>query len=109
MIETADIEVIMPGMLEVLSVGKGDIRLVVGGADPEEIESARKIIKEMLAKGYGLFVEEADGTLKRVKRFNAKKMVYVISEIDDESKKVVDKEVALAGSKAKAIGKTAGG
>lgn len=118
--DTAQIEVVCPGMLEVLSVGKGDIKLTVGGDDPAEIEKARSIINEMLAKGYGIFVETDDG-LTRVKRFNAKRMTYVISEIVDEpaaadklpakkrGRKVADKEVPVGGSRATAIGRTAGG
>lgn len=105
---TADIEVVLPGMLEVLSVGKGDIKLTVGGDDPAEIAKAKEVIAEMLRKGYGIFVEEDDGTLKRVKRFNPKRMTYVISELAPAGN-VVEKNVPLAGSRAKAIGRTAGG
>lgn len=116
MIETeadvAEVEVVCPGMLEVLSVGKGDIKLTVGGDDPEEIAKAKAVIEEMLAKGYGIFVETARG-LRRVKKFNPKKMSYVIAEVVEaptpKGRRVVDREVPLAGSKAKAIGRTAGG
>lgn len=115
--ETAQIEVVCPGMLEVLSVGKGDVKLTVGGDDPNEIAKAKRIIEEMLAKGYGIFVETDKG-LTRVKRFNPKRMSYVISELADEpagaapakgGRRVKDKEVAVAGSRATAIGRTAGG
>lgn len=106
---TADIEVVLPGMLEVLSVGKGDIKLTVGGDDPEEIAKAKAIIEEMMSKGYGLFVEGAGGVLRRVKKFNPKKMEYTISELAPSGKGAVEKQVPLAGSRAKAIGRTAGG
>lgn len=114
---TAQIEVVCPGMLEVLSVGKGDVKLTVGGDDPAEIAKAKRIIEEMLAKGYGIFIETDEG-LTRVKRFNPKRMTYVISELADEpagaapakrGRRVKDKEVAVAGSRATAIGRTAGG
>lgn len=118
---TANIEVVCPGMLEVLSVGKGDIKLTVGGSDPGEIDKARKVIEEMLRKGYGIFVETDKG-LTRVKRFNPKRMTYVIAEVVEEpapvdleserqvrARRVVDKHVPVAGSRAKAIGRTAGG
>lgn len=128
----AEIEVVCPGMLEVLSVGKGDIKLTIGGDDPEETDKARLIIEEMLRKGYGIFVETDDG-LSRVKGFNPKRMTYVIAEVvgpelpaaperaalpagpapakrgPGRPRKVVDKEVPVAGSRAKAVGRTAGG
>lgn len=112
---TANIEVVCPGMLEILSVGKGDIKLTVGGNDPAEIDKARRIIEEMLRKGYGIFVEGKDGKLSRVKRFSPKRMEYVISEVIDEpekaraGKRTYERRVPVAGSRAKAIGRTAGG
>ncbi|MES1975854.1 MAG: hypothetical protein V4472_25630 [Pseudomonadota bacterium] len=116
---TADIEVVCPGMLEILSVGKGDIKLTVGGSDPVEVEKAKTIIEEMIRKGYGLFVETPKG-LARVKRFNPKAMEYVITDVVYDAppelsaptkpgRRVVEKKVPLAGSRAKAIGRTAGG
>lgn len=121
---TADIEVVCPGMLEVLSIGKGDLRLTVGGDDPEEIEKGRKVIEEMLRKGYTIFVETDKGP-SRVRKFNPKRMTYLISEIVEEEpapteaktkpraarrgRKVVDRDVPVAGSRATAVGRTAGG
>lgn len=118
---TADIEVVCPGMLEILSVGKGDIKLTIDGGNEGEVNDARKIIEEMLAKGYGIFVETDKG-LTRVKKFNPKRMTYVISELPEDETlpasaaetgtrklKAVEREVPVAGSRAKAIGRTAGG
>lgn len=111
----AHFEIVTPGCLEVLSVGKGDLKLTVGGDDPEDTEKARALITEMLRKGYGIFVETDKG-LTRVKRFNPKRMTYVISEIVEDAlpakekpRRVVDKHVPVAGSKATAIGRTSGG
>ena len=107
-------------MLEVLSVGKGDIKLSIDPSNPKDVENARKMIEEMFQRGYGVFVETDTG-LKRVKRFNAKRMTYVVSEIPDtepkvpagekpkKPRRVVEKQVPVAGTKAKAIGRTAGG
>lgn len=124
--DQCEVEVICPGMLEVLSVGKGDIKISLDHNNPEDIENARKLIEEMLAKGYGLFVETDKG-LSRVRKFNPKRMTYVIVEfVDDEppwpppegaagptpgppKPRTRTKEVPVAGSKAKAIGRTAGG
>jgi hypothetical protein len=128
--ETADIEVVCPGMLDVLSVGKGDLKITVGCDDPEEKERGRVLIEELLRKGYTIFVETDEG-LARVTEFNPNRFTYIINELagrtDDEETtappaavtqtkkapgrrvKVVKKEIPVAGSKATAIGKTAGG
>lgn len=115
MTDTAEFEVVTPGMLEVLSVGKGDIKISLDPGNPDDVENARRLIEEMLAKGYGLFVETDKG-LSRVKKFNPKRMTYVISEWVDEAAAAPERpkrsrrtEVPVAGSKAKAIGRTAGG
>lgn len=121
---TAHIEVVCPGMLagvlDVLSVGKGDLRLTVGGDDPAEITKAKRIIEGMLAAGYGIFVETDKG-LTRVRRYNPKRSTYVISGEPDETvpvkspakrgrpRKTTEREVPVAGSKAVAVGRTAGG
>ena len=115
---TAEIEVVCPGMLEVLSIGKGDIKLSIDGNNPEDVRNARQLIEEMMHKGYGVFVE-TDRGLSRVKKFNPARLTYTISEFPDpeiESAKPpakrrtkVTREVPMAGTKAKAIGRTAGG
>lgn len=80
---TAEFEVFCPGVLEVLSIGKGDLKLTLDGKNPEDVDRARKLIEEMLAKGYSIFVEGDDGPV-RVKRFNPKRMTYIISELVEE-------------------------
>ena len=111
----ADIEVVCPGMLEVLSVGKGDIKLSIDPGKPEDVENARTMIEEMLRKGYGIFVEGPSGRLTRVKKFNPKRMTYVVAEVVEPpptkpgAKRTRDRHVPVAGTKAKAIGRTAGG
>lgn len=116
----AEIEVISRGVLEVLSVGKGDIKISLDHTNPADVANARKLIEEMLSKGYGIFVETDDG-LSRVKKFNPKRMTYVITEVVDApeasttddagkpAKRTRDKHIPVAGSKAKAIGRMAGG
>ena len=110
-----DIEVVCPGMLKILSVGRGDIKLTIDPGNPEDVKNARAIIEEMLAKGYGLFVEGPSGRLSRVKKFNPKRLAYIISEVVEPAptkpgaKRTRDREVPVAGSKTKAIGRTAGG
>lgn len=137
----AKIEVVCPGVLEVLSIGKGDLKLTLGN-DPDDVEKAQAVIEEMLRKGYAIFVETDDGP-SRVQRFNPKRMTYIIAELApgntlpsgpappaalttgtavkaDEviapkrrgrppGKRTREREVPVAGSRATAVGRTAGG
>lgn len=136
----AEFGVFCPGFLDVLSIGKGDLRLDVGGS-PEDRERAKEIIGEMLEKGYSIFVETPDGPV-RVMGFIAERMVYVIPDLPNEAdrvqrawsehvgmdesgkqeqepapapkprgrpKKAAKKEVPVEGSRATAVGRTAGG
>lgn len=118
----AEFHVALQGSLDVLSIGKGDLRITIGG-DADDTEKARKLITEMLEKGYAIFVETDEG-LTRVKRFMPKRMTYVISDFGDELDAVAEpapvtsktrprgkrtREVPVGGSKAVAVGRTAGG
>jgi hypothetical protein len=130
-VTTMELEVICPGMLEVLSIGKGDLKISIGCDNEEDIEKGRRLIEEMLTKGYSIFVETDEGPV-RVARFNPNRMTYIIKEIVEEpaeeqasaapdqsteaaqkkprrARRTVEKEVPVRGSKATAVGKTAGG
>ncbi len=119
---TARFEVRSPGMLEVLSVGKGDLKIAVGDSNKDRAD-AQRLIEEMLRKGYTLFVETADGPLK-VTRFLPDAMAYVVVDTPDvtsaaEPERAADepapkrqrklRTVPVGGSKTTAIGRTAGG
>lgn len=104
------------GHLDVLSTGHGDIRLRIDESDEEGIEKARKTINDMLERGYSIFVERKDGSTSRVKRFDKRRLEYIIEEPPDEvagaSKpkgKPKQKRVPATKSKATAVGRTAGG
>ena len=78
---TAAFHVRSPGMLEVLSVGKGDLKIAIGDSNKDRAD-AQRLIEEMLRKGYTLFVETDDGPLK-VTRFDPDAMVYVVIDTPD--------------------------
>lgn len=125
--------VLSPGMLEVLSVGKGDLKIEVGNSNKDRAD-AQRLIEEMLRKGYTLFVETDDGPLK-VTKFDPDRMVYLVADtpgVVPEPAEEADAEpasaqpaagvkaapgkrgrkprtVPVAGSKTTAIGRTAGG
>jgi len=109
-------------MLEVLSVGKGDLKIAVGDSNKDRAD-AQRLIEEMLRKGYTLFVETDDGPLK-VTRFLPDAMAYVVVDTPDVTpaaepqpgtpepgpkRQRKPRTVPVAGSRATAIGRTAGG
>lgn len=68
-----------PGTLSVLNVGAGDMRFSFDSNDPQEVARAQRVVQDMLARGYILFVD-VDGKLERVKRFNPKTNCYIIAD-----------------------------
>jgi len=117
----ATFEVFCPGVLEVLSIGKGDLKLTVDVGHPDDVAKARALIEEMLRKGYAIFVETEAGPV-RVQQFNPELMSYVIYEVPEPSetyeaakraprkpRKARKRHVPVAGSRATAVGRTAGG
>ncbi|MDE2096152.1 MAG: hypothetical protein KGL39_02830 [Patescibacteria group bacterium] len=67
-----------PG-LDILSIGFGDIKIKFDEKDPQEAARAAQIIKDMLRRGYALFVHLPDGSLQRVLEFKADTGEYVIA------------------------------
>lgn len=124
----AEFGVFCPGVLDVLSIGHGDVKLTLDTGDPEDVERARQLIEEMLRKGYSIFVDTDDGPTK-VQSFNPKRMSYSIVDTTanalpapPETKALgpgpqpakpkrgrPKKEIPVAGSRATAVGRTAGG
>ena len=119
-------DVFCPGVLEVLSIGKGDIKLNVGDNDKDRAE-AKRIIDEMLRLGYSLFVETDEGPV-RVMAFNPNRMSYSVAApalpAPPEQKALPPgsarpkatrgprkgtREVPVAGTRTTAVGRTAGG
>lgn len=108
-------DVFCPGMLEVLSIGKGDLKLTLDNGNPEDVEKARQLITEMLRKGYAIYVDTDKGPT-RVKRFNPKRMTYIITEVVEPPPEAAAApaprqrvRVPVAGTRATAVGRTAGG
>lgn len=107
------------GLIEVLSVGRGDLKVVISKASKVELEEGRRVITDMLKRGYAIFVEVAPGQLERVTRFDPKRLEYIVeSPTDpalDEGPKIPGRRGRGRGrypadkSKATAVGRTAGG
>lgn len=66
-----------PG-IDVLSIGHGDIKITYGD-DPQEVARAAQVVKDMLRRGYALFVHGPDGKLVRVEAFDAEKREYIVA------------------------------
>jgi hypothetical protein len=67
------------GSLSVLNCGAGDLKFRFDKDDPEEVVRAKKVIEDMLKRGYTLLVE-VDGELRRASGFDPAKGCYVVTE-----------------------------
>lgn len=113
-----------PG-LDVLNVGAGHVEIRFGKKDPVEVDRAKRMITDMLKRGYVLFVEGKGKELQRVRSFDAKAGVYYVSDVADVEEAAGDtvtsdlqptlkkgrppKAVPMEKAKATAIGRSAGG
>lgn len=68
------------GELSVLNVFRGDMKFSFDSANPQEVERAKRVVEDMLKRGYSLFVDEGDGKLKKVKKFDAATCEYIIAD-----------------------------
>lgn len=97
----------MVGYLDVLSIGRGHLRVTFDGEDEGEVERAKGIIEDMLKRGYTILVEE--GTeLRKVEAFDAATCEYVVREPERRGKGR-KRRVPMRKVKATGIGRTAGG
>lgn len=69
------------GCLEVLNVAGGDVKLTFNRQDVSEAIRAKRMIEDMLKRGYALVVE-VDGAYQRVTRFDAAQGEYIIADFD---------------------------
>jgi hypothetical protein len=71
----------MNGVLDVLNVGHGHLTFRFDKEDPAEVEKAKKVITDMLRRGYMLFVK-VDGEQTRVREFDPATEEYILEEPD---------------------------
>lgn len=106
------------GMLDVLNVGAGHLTFRFDKNDAEETGKARKVITDMLKRGYMIFVK-VGGEQKRVRAFDAATDEYILEEPDvipEPTSAAVEKKTSLRRGRvpmrrghATAVGPTAGG
>lgn len=70
----------MKGQLDILNVGSGHLEITYSQGDVVEMERAKRIIGDMLRRGYALFVHGTDGALIRVDEFDAKHNRFIIAD-----------------------------
>ena len=113
----------MSGYLEVLNIGRGDMKFTFDKDDVQETERAKRCVEDMLRRGYSIFVEHDDGKMSKVKSFDAENEEYIIAdgplysgdsapEVAGEvapKKRGRPKKVPLKDSKATAVPRTGGG
>lgn len=102
------------GSLEVLNCNAGHLTFTFDKEDPLQVEKARRAITDMLARGYAIFVEREDGTVRKVKRFDRNSNSYILSDTPEptapkKSKKKTEEKVPMQKVKATRVAPTAGG
>lgn len=68
-----------PG-LDILNTGKGHAEVNFSLDDPIELERGKRIIEDMLQRGYLLFIHGDDGKMIRVESFDSKTGRYIIGD-----------------------------
>lgn len=107
------------GCLDVLNVGSGHLKFAFDKDDAAEVDKAKKVITDMLKRGYMIFVKDG-GEQKRVRKFDAAHEEYILEEpeVIPEPEPVVaerrrgrpsGRRVGMRGAHATGIGPTAGG
>ena len=85
------------GVLEILNCQAGDVKITFEKGDIAETIRARRIVSDMLRRGYALVVEiERDGEKKyeRIQQFDEARGEYIVADFDPLAAREVDVEEA---------------
>lgn len=77
-----------PGVVSILNVGAGDMKLTFDRCDVAERLRSSRIVRDMLRRGYVLLIEvDRDGTsaYERVLEFRDDVCEYIIADFDSEA------------------------
>jgi hypothetical protein len=107
----------MTGQLDILSCGEGHLEIKYNEKDPIETERAKRIIGDMLKRGYALFIHGKNDALIRVKRFIATAGTFIIADgptVPPDAEPISRKlpgmrAVKMHKTKATVVGRSAGG
>jgi hypothetical protein len=102
--------------IDVLSIARGDMRMTFKTDTPEGLAEAAIAIDRMLRAGYTIFVETEEGQ-RRVQKYDPTHNEYILvdsgpvvdEELRDAPAKKAPAKRAAAGTRARAVGASAGG
>lgn len=81
----------MIGELAILNVGQGDTKLTFDKNKPEEVKHARRVVLDMIKRGFAIMVEVGtkDGkpTYQRAVKFDPKTDEYIIFGVPEDAEK----------------------
>jgi hypothetical protein len=83
------------GTLSCLNVAGGDISVTFDASNAPEAIRAKRMIREMLSRGYALLVRMEDGTYQRAIDFDETKSEYIIADLDPTAQVVDAAQVEL--------------
>lgn len=90
----------MTGTVGILNVGAGDIKLSFDPDNAIELIRAKRIVKDMLRRGFALLVEVDDGKggkrFQRALDFDDTSCSYIIADFDPMTAAAVDQEETLS-------------
>ena len=79
----------MIGTVAILNVGAGDTKLSFDKSNPQERERAKRIVVDLLKRGYALLVQvgmkSGEPIYQRVRAFDPKRCEYVVAGGPDEA------------------------
>jgi hypothetical protein len=94
----------MNGCLDVLNVGHGHLAFKFDRSDPDQEAKAKKVITDMLKRGYMLFVLSG-GEQKRVRKFDPVHDEYILEEPEVIAEPPAEPVADRVGSSARRVGK----
>lgn len=110
----------MNGTIDILNCGAGYLEITFTAGDAIETTRAKRIITDMIKRGYALFIHGKDNALIRVKKFDAKTERYIIADgptVPAEAEPVPlpavrgkkERTISMHKAKATVVGRSAGG
>ena len=109
------------GSLEILNVGAGHLKIEFNKANPAEVARAKRMVEDMLQRGYAIFVHAEKGRLLPVRRFDPKTAAYIVEDVPGVEEMAREhpvrppkngrrtRRIPMATAKATVVGRTAGG
>lgn len=81
------------GSLNILNVAGGDIKISFDTKNVSEAIRAKRIIKDMMRRGYSLLIQNEDGTHTRALDFDETKGEYIIADYDNSQEEIVNEQI----------------